>query len=278
MRRPSSTPASTATRRATSTTAAIRIARASIGRGGSSSRRSAPSSRARNWPTIIRSSATPTMRPMSTRSSPAAAARRAAAAACSKRRRSAPARAPRQTDRRRAAAKFGAARRDDAVIDLRTRDFAVRDGFLTPQQVVALAECAAVRRERGDFAAARIGAGPAPAAPRGDSRRFDLLADASRCIAAERDAARVARAAALQLNRERLFGPVRIGAALRVVPAGSRLCAPCRSAARTRPAAGVPGALPQRGLAIRRRRRAQDIRRRRTSHGYRADGRRAVRF
>jgi SM-20-related protein len=43
-------------------------------------------------------------------------------------------------------------------IDLRGRDIAVCDDFLTPQQVAALAGCAEMRRERGDFQAARIGA------------------------------------------------------------------------------------------------------------------------
>jgi SM-20-related protein len=57
-------------------------------------------------------------------------------------------------------------------IDLRTRDFAVRDEFLTPQQIGALVNCAEMRRERGDFVAARIGAGRAlkrRAEIRGDS-------------------------------------------------------------------------------------------------------------
>lgn len=56
-------------------------------------------------------------------------------------------------------------------IDLRTRDFAVCDGFLAPQQVVALAGCAAMRRERGDFVAARIGA------PRALQRRAEIRGD-----------------------------------------------------------------------------------------------------
>ncbi len=56
-------------------------------------------------------------------------------------------------------------------IDLRTRDFAVRDGFLTPQQVGALVNCAQMRRERGDFVAARIGAG------RARERRAEIRGD-----------------------------------------------------------------------------------------------------
>ena len=41
---------------------------------------------------------------------------------------------------------------------LRTEGVAVSDGFLTASEVHALAHCAGTRRERGDFAAARIGA------------------------------------------------------------------------------------------------------------------------
>jgi len=45
---------------------------------------------------------------------------------------------------------------------LRAEGFAVSDGFLTASELHALAHCAETRRERGDFAAARIGAGPKP--------------------------------------------------------------------------------------------------------------------
>jgi SM-20-related protein len=45
------------------------------------------------------------------------------------------------------------------IEDLRAQGMAVRDGFLTSSAWRALAGCAAARRERGDFAAARVGAG-----------------------------------------------------------------------------------------------------------------------
>jgi SM-20-related protein len=45
------------------------------------------------------------------------------------------------------------------VEDLRAGGVAVRDGFLTSSAWRSLAGCAARRRERGDFAAARVGAG-----------------------------------------------------------------------------------------------------------------------
>jgi len=50
---------------------------------------------------------------------------------------------------------------DTAVLieDLRAGGMTVRDGFLTSPAWRALAACAATRRERGDFAAARVGAG-----------------------------------------------------------------------------------------------------------------------
>ena len=41
--------------------------------------------------------------------------------------------------------------------DLRVDGISVRDGFLAPGQVRALVDCAQLRRERGDFVAARIG-------------------------------------------------------------------------------------------------------------------------
>jgi SM-20-related protein len=45
------------------------------------------------------------------------------------------------------------------VEDLRVQGMAVRDGFLASSAWRALAGCAATRRGRGDFAAARVGAG-----------------------------------------------------------------------------------------------------------------------
>ncbi len=53
----------------------------------------------------------------------------------------------------------GILRGDDLIDGLRADGIAVRDGFLDAPQVKALIECAAVRRDRGEFAHARIGAG-----------------------------------------------------------------------------------------------------------------------
>jgi SM-20-related protein len=47
---------------------------------------------------------------------------------------------------------------DRIVEDLRAGGVSVSDAFLSPREVRALAECAALRRARGEFAAARIGA------------------------------------------------------------------------------------------------------------------------
>jgi SM-20-related protein len=49
---------------------------------------------------------------------------------------------------------------DDLETDLFGAGVAVRDRFLAPYHVRALCDCAQARRERGDFARARIGAGP----------------------------------------------------------------------------------------------------------------------
>ncbi len=48
---------------------------------------------------------------------------------------------------------------DDLETELCGTGVAVRDRFLAPRHVHALCDCARARRERGDFAAARIGAG-----------------------------------------------------------------------------------------------------------------------
>ena len=90
-------------------------------------------------------------------------------------------------------------------IDLRTRDFAVRDEFLTPQQVGALVSCAEMRRERGDFVAARIGA------PRALERRAEIRGD-SICwlteplFAPERELLESLEELRLQLNRSAFLG------------------------------------------------------------------------
>jgi SM-20-related protein len=90
-------------------------------------------------------------------------------------------------------------------IDLRNRDFAVRDEFLTPQQVGALVNCAAMRRQRGDFVAARIGAG------RALERRAEIRGD-SICwlteplFAPERELLESLEELRLQLNRSAFLG------------------------------------------------------------------------
>jgi SM-20-related protein len=90
-------------------------------------------------------------------------------------------------------------------IDLRTRDFVVRDEFLTPQQVRALIDCAEMRRERGGFVAARIGAG------RSLERREEIRGD-SICwlseplYAPERELFRSLEELRLQLNRSGFLG------------------------------------------------------------------------
>ncbi|HLN50408.1 MAG TPA: 2OG-Fe(II) oxygenase [Steroidobacteraceae bacterium] len=90
-------------------------------------------------------------------------------------------------------------------IDLRTGDFAVRDEFLTPPQVRALIECAEMRRERGGFAGARIGAG------RTLERREEIRGD-SICwlteplYAPERALFRSLEELRLQLNRSAFLG------------------------------------------------------------------------
>lgn len=65
----------------------------------------------------------------------------------------------------------GAIGDDDLIDGLRADGIAVRDGYLSASQVKALIECAAARRDRGEFAYARIGAG------RSLQRRPDIRGD-----------------------------------------------------------------------------------------------------
>jgi SM-20-related protein len=60
---------------------------------------------------------------------------------------------------------------DRTLEDLRADGISVRDGFLAPHDIRALAECAALRRSRGEFAGARIGA------DRSLQRREDIRGD-----------------------------------------------------------------------------------------------------
>ena len=120
---------------------------------------------------------------------------------------------------------------DGLDADLRSGGIAVRDRFLTSGQVRALAACAARRRERGEFAAARIGAGSHAAAPGGHSRRFHSLVDGAAVRAGAR-AYGIARAVAPAIEPRCVPRAVRARDALRLVSARRRLCAPCRPAAR----------------------------------------------
>ena len=89
--------------------------------------------------------------------------------------------------------------------DLTHDGLSVRDRFLAPAQVRALAECARLRRARGDFDAARIGGG------RSLQRREDIRGDsicwitpplwpAEQALLGELERLR------LELNRESLLG------------------------------------------------------------------------
>jgi SM-20-related protein len=82
---------------------------------------------------------------------------------------------------------------------------AVCDGFLTPRQIDDLLACAHARRERGEFAAARIGAGAAL------RHRADLRGDSIRWFsepleAPERDLLAAFERLRLQLNRDAWLG------------------------------------------------------------------------
>lgn len=93
----------------------------------------------------------------------------------------------------------------DLIGDLCTAGVAVRDRFLTRAEVYALRLCAQTRRERGEFAAARIGA------ERTLQRREEIRGD-SICwlqeplFAAERELLERLEELRLQLNRDALLG------------------------------------------------------------------------
>jgi len=93
----------------------------------------------------------------------------------------------------------------DLCTDLCSDGFAVRDRFLTQRQVQILVKCAATRRQRGDFVAARIGA------DRQLQRREEIRGD-SICwlggplFGPERELLEALEELRLQLNRETLLG------------------------------------------------------------------------
>ncbi len=89
--------------------------------------------------------------------------------------------------------------------DLRVHGVSVRDRFLAPSQIRSLAECARLRRERGDFDAARIGSG------RSLQRREEIRGDSTCWIAgpllpAEQWLLAKFEGLRLELNREALLG------------------------------------------------------------------------
>jgi len=94
---------------------------------------------------------------------------------------------------------------DGLDADLRTDGIAVRDRFLTAVQIRALVACAGKRRERGEFAAARIGA------DRTLQRRADIRGDSIRWLteplfAPERELKELLEEMRLQLNRDAFLG------------------------------------------------------------------------
>jgi SM-20-related protein len=89
--------------------------------------------------------------------------------------------------------------------DLTFDGLSVRDGFLATSQIRALADCARLRRARGDFDAARIGGAPSL------QRREDIRGDSTCWItpplwAAEQSLLEELERLRLQLNRESLLG------------------------------------------------------------------------
>jgi SM-20-related protein len=94
----------------------------------------------------------------------------------------------------------------DALIEaLRADGIAVCDGFLSPPELRALAACAETRRARGDFAAARIGAGlglERRAEIRGDSIAWLTRAE----FPAETELLRMLEELRQALNREAFLG------------------------------------------------------------------------
>lgn len=86
-----------------------------------------------------------------------------------------------------------------------TDGISVRDGFLAPPHISALAECARLRRVRGEFSAARIGSGE------GLQRREDIRGDSIRWLVpplypAEQSLLEELERLRLSLNREALLG------------------------------------------------------------------------
>src|SRR5271165_4313703 len=191
-------------RRDTSTMAATRTAKAPPGTDASSSKQFAPYSPAKSWPTTIRSSATATTLPMSMKSTRAAAEPGIAAAACWNR--------PRSRANPPAACRAVPWERKPwaaSVVSVEVRfdpdGILVRDQFLAPHEIRALIECARLRSERGDFAAARIGG------ERSVQRREEIRGDSTCWIStplqpAEQSLLEKLECLRLELNRDCLLG------------------------------------------------------------------------
>jgi SM-20-related protein len=103
--------------------------------------------------------------------------------------------------------------------DLIGRGISIQDDFLSPAQVQDLIDCLEARRARGDFAPARIGAGPSL------QRREDIRGD-SICwmnpplLPAEAQLLEAFEALRLQLNREALLGLFELELHYAAYPAG----------------------------------------------------------
>ena len=114
----------------------------------------------------------------------------------------------------------GGAQRIGLDADLGVEGIAVRDRFLTALEVRELAHCAHRRRERGEFAGARIGSG------RGLQRREDIRGD-STCwlieplLAPERELLVALEELRLQLNREAYLGLFELELHYAVYPPGA---------------------------------------------------------
>jgi SM-20-related protein len=94
---------------------------------------------------------------------------------------------------------------EDLPAELRTQSIAIRDRFLPARQIDALIDCAAMRGARGEFTAARIGAGRTPA------RRAEIRGDTicwltEPLFAPERELCAMLEELRLQLNRDAVLG------------------------------------------------------------------------
>ena len=216
------------------------------------------------------------------RSSPAAAARRAVAAACwspkKPPRKKPPRKKPAAQDSRQGAQASPrgeapcaplTAELDRILEELRADGISVSDGFVPMSAVRALADCAALRRSRGEFLGARIGADSSL------QRREDVRGDLICWLAGEQFPAETQLLAALEqlrlgLNERAYLGLVDLEVHYAWYPPGAALCTPCRSAAGPLGTARLGGSLPQRAALGRRRRRLEGSGRRRSISRHRA--------